>query len=222
VYVEKKHKPVFVDNKTSQTVTNLLTESEKAIQEGRSQYAYELALQATQIVPESIDAWLLRATLAPSLEERIACVNRLNELAPGYQDKYNLAFYALKELLDKDPFLRYLEETDELYRVINAERLVLSIPKKRTPVDAPPPEGSQPVPLRGAYRWLTMAVMGLMLAGIGTVLFAPLAAWSALRAQDSLQSHAEHVSFAIVLILAFGLFVIGVLFSILFMLHWFG
>jgi hypothetical protein len=222
VYVEKKHKNIFVDNKTSQTATNLLAESEKAIQEGRSQYAYELALQATQVVPESIDAWLLRATLAPSLEERIACVNRLNELAPGYQDKYNLAFYALKELLDQDPFLRYLEETDELYRVINAERLVLSIPKKRAPANSPSPDQASPGPLRGAYRWLVMAILGLMLAGIGTVIFAPLAAVAALRAQDSIKSHSDRISSTVVLIMAFGLFVIGVLFSILFILHWLG
>lgn len=222
MYVVKKQTNIFVDNKTSQAATNLLAESEKAIQEGRSQYAYELALQATQVVPESIDAWLLRATLASSLEERIACVNRLNELAPGYQDKYNLAFYALKELLDKDPFLRYLEETDELYRVINAERMVLSIPKKRAPANSPAPDQASPGRMKGAYWWLTLSILGLLLAGIGTVIFAPLAALAAVRIQESVQSHAERVSSTVVLIAACVLFMIGVLFSILFILHWLG
>jgi hypothetical protein len=143
-------------------------------------------------------------------------------LAPGYQDKYNLAFYALKESLDKDPFLRYLEETDELYRVINAQRVVLSIPKKRAPANPPSPDQAPSGPLKGAYRWLTMSILGLLLAGIGAVIFAPLAALAALRVQNSLQSHAERVSFTVILIVAFGLFVIGVLFSILFILHWLG
>jgi hypothetical protein len=222
VYVEKKQKSIFVDNQSSQRLTDLLAESEKAIQEAKPQRAYKLAVQATQVVPESIEAWLLRATLAPSLDERILAVNRLNELAPGYQDKYNLAFYALKESLDRDPFLRYLEETDELYRVVNAQRVVLSIPKKRAPVNSPSPDQAPPGPLKGAYRWLTMAILGLLLAGIGAVIFAPITAFVTLRAQDSLQSRAERLSSTVILIVAFGLFVIGVLFSILFLLHWLG
>lgn len=222
MYVEKKNNNAFVDNPSSQSLTDLLAESEKAIQEGKPRRAYEFAVQATQLVPQSIEAWLMRATLAPSIEERILCVNRLNELAPGHQDKYNLAFYALKEFLDKNPFLRYLEETDELYRVMNAEHMVLSIPKKRAPVNFPSPDLAPPGPLKGAYRWLTLAILGLLFAGIGTVIFAPLAAWSTLRVQDALQSHPERVSSTVILIVAFGLFVIGVLFSILFLLHWFG
>jgi hypothetical protein len=222
VYVEKKTKDVIVGNKASKRLADLLAESEKAIQEQKPRRAYDLAVQATQAVPQSIEAWLLRATLAPSVEERITSVNRLNELAPGYQDKYNLAFYALKELLDKAPFLRYLEETDELYRVINAEHMVLSIPKKRAPVNAPLPDQSEPVPLKVAYRWLTMAIMGLLLAGIGTVIFAPLAALAAVRAHEAVPSHAERVKSTVVLIVASVLFMIGVLFSILFILHWLG
>lgn len=222
MYVKKKHQNVSVDNNSSERLTDLLAESEKAIQEQKPRRAYELALQATQVVPQSIEAWLLRATLAPSVEERIACVNRLNELAPGYQDKYNLAFYALKELLDKNPFLRYLEETDELYRVINDEHMVLSIPKKRSPANSPSVDQAPPGPLKGAHRWLMLAILGLLSAGLGTVIFAPLAALATVRAQESMQSRAERAGSTVVLIVAFGLFIVGVLFSILFILHWLG
>jgi NADH:ubiquinone oxidoreductase subunit 2 (subunit N) len=76
--------------------------------------------------------------------------------------------------------------------------------------------------LKGAYRWLTLAILGLLSAGVGTVIFAPLAALAAVRAQDSLQSHAERVGSTVILIVAFALFVIGVFFSILFVLHWLG
>ena len=75
---------VQTDRKPIQRVTDILAESEKAIRGGDRQQAYQLSLQATQIAPENVDARLLRSTLAPSLEERVACVNRLNELAPGY------------------------------------------------------------------------------------------------------------------------------------------
>ena len=219
--VEKKSENVFIGNQASHRVTDLLAESEKAIREGNRQEAYKLSIQATQVVPESIEAWLLRATLAPSLEERLLCVNRLNELAPGYQDRYNVAFFALKELLDKNPYLAYLEETDELYRVASTDH-VLTVLKKRAPVDPYPPEKPPSGPLAAAYRWLNMAIIGLLLAGLGAVIFAPLAALSAIRAQQSVRSHSEQVSSTVALIAAFCLFIVGVLFSLLFVLHWLG
>jgi hypothetical protein len=221
VYVEKNRENVFIENNPSQSVTNLLAESEKAIRAGNNQHAHELSVKATDIAPQNIEAWLLRATLAPSLDERLICVNRLNELAPGYQDRYNVAFFALKETLDRDPYLAYLEETDELYRVINADH-VLSIAKKRARVDSYPPEKPASGPLASAYRWLTVAIIGLLLAGIGAVVFAPLAAFAAIRAHQSTQSHAQQVSSTIVLMFAFGLFIVGVLFSLLLLLHWLG
>jgi hypothetical protein len=219
VYVQKNRENVFADHKPSQRVADLLTESEQAIRAGNNQQAYELSLQATQIDPENIEAWLLRATVAPSLEERIICANRLNELAPGFKDRHNVAFFAFKELLDQDPFLAYLEETEELYRTVHAD-YVLNIPKKRAANNVFPPEGSGP--LTGAYRWLTLAFMGLLVAGIGTIIFAPLAVFAALRAQGSVQSRSERIKSIVVLIVAFGLFLIGILFSVLFLLHWLG
>lgn len=221
MYIEKKQQDAFVDRKSSDRVADLLAESEKAVRAGNSRRAYDLSLQAIQLAPQSIEAWLLRATLAPTLDERIICVNRLNELAPGYQDRYNVAFFALKELLEKNPFLAYLEETEDLYHAINGDH-VLAIPKKRAPVNSSPLERTEPSPFRPAYRWLTMALVGLLFAGIGTVIFAPLAAFAAVSAQSSVASRSERVRSSIVLILSFLLFMIGVIFSLLFVLHWLG
>jgi hypothetical protein len=217
VYVEKSHKTYLGDTKPNQRVTDLLSESEKAIREGNSQYAYELSLQATQAAPENLDAWLMRATLAPSLEERIICVNHLNELMPDHQDKHHIAFFTIKELLDKNPFLAYLEETEDLYRVVDADHMVLAIPKKRAALSSSPSE--QVNPLRAANRWLFMAIIGLMLAGIGTLLFAPLAALAALRVGPFSQSRADRVGSTIVFLLAVILFLVGALFTFLFVLH---
>jgi hypothetical protein len=222
VHVPKKPEDVFVPNQTNQSVTDLLSASEKAVREGNGELAYQLSLQATQIEPNNVDAWLLRATLAPTLDERLACVNHLNELAPNFHDRYNVAFFALKDLLDRNPFLRYLEETDDLYRVVNAERMVLSIPKKRAPADPSPPEQPQPGPLRVAQRWLIVAIAGLLVAGLGTVIFAPIAAFAAIRAHQAEGSHAERVKSSLIVVVAFGLFIVGFLFSLLFVLHLFG
>jgi len=220
VYVEKKRQNALVSEPRS-NVTALLARSEDAIREGKGQEAYQLSLQATQIAPESLEAWLMRATLAPTLDERLVCVNRLNELAPGYRDRYNVAFFALKELLDKNPYLAYLEETEELYRVASRDR-VLTIPKQRAVAEPYPPERPAAGPLALAYRWLNLAVVGLLVAGIGAVMFAPLAALAAIQAQGSLRSRSEQMSATVALVASFGLFVIGVLFSLLFVLHWLG
>lgn len=220
MYEKKEREKYVAEPKPYQRVADLLSESKKAIREGNTQYAYELALKATQTAPENLEAWLLRATLAPSIEERIVCINRLNELEPDYQDRYNLAYFALKELLDQNPFLAYLEETDELYRVINADRLVMSIPKKRAAAGASLVE--PPGQLKEAYRLLVMAILGLFTAGIGTLIFAPLAAMAAVQAGSTLRSHSDRMKSTVVLILACLLLIVGSVFSILLVLHWTG
>jgi hypothetical protein len=69
------------------TVEDLLHEIERQIREGNRHNAYELSLKATQAAPHNVEAWRQRATLAPSLEERMMSVNRANELDPDYRDR---------------------------------------------------------------------------------------------------------------------------------------
>lgn len=211
-----------MDTHLGQRGEDLIGESEKALREGNREHAYQLSLQATKVAPDNLDGWLYCATLAPSQEERVYCVNHLNELAPSYQDRHNIAFFAFKELFDEKPYLAYLAETDELYRVINIDRVVLSIPKKRARFAPYPPEQPTASPLRLAYRWLILSMVGLLVAGIGTVIFAPMAAVAAIRADQSLGTRAERAQAMIVLLASTGLFFIGILFTILFALHWAG
>ncbi len=211
------------DITNAQPITNveqILAEIENSIRNTGGRDAYELSLRATQLAPDNVEAWFLRATLSPSLEERLVCVNRLNELGADSQDRHNITFFTLKELLDKNPFLAYLEETEKLYRVMNANHMVLSIPKKRSPDHSATREHSSR--LTGAYRLLVMALIGLMAAGIGTLLFAPLAALSAVRVGISSKSQSERFRSTVVFALAIILFVIGSVFSVLFMLHFQG
>ncbi len=208
------------NTESARNIDEILAEIDNSIRNEAGRNAYELSLQVTQAAPHNIEAWLLRATLAPSLEERIVCVNHLNELGVDHQDRHNVAFFALKELLDRDPFLAYLEETDDLYRVINGDHMVISILKKRSPITSPSQERSNP--LASAHRWLMLAIIGLTLAGVGTLLFAPLAALAAIPTGLSPRSRSERISSTIVFILAIALFLIGVVFSFLFVLHFIG
>lgn len=218
--VHKNYEDYLFDTKPNQNITDLLLESEQASRDGNGQYAYELSLRATQAAPENIDAWLLRVSLSPSFEERLLCVNRLNELAPDHHDRYNIGYFTLIELLDKDPYLAYVEETGELYRVMNGNHMVVSIRKKRAADDTSSSERSSQ--LKAANRWLMMAILGLMLAGIGTLIFAPLAALNAIQAGQSVQSRSDQINSTIVLIVAILLFIVGTVFSILFVFHWIG
>jgi hypothetical protein len=214
---QKISERVLSDIQSNTSVDNLLTDVESAIRNGDSQHAYELSLRATQAVPNNIEFWYLRASLATSLEERILCVNRLNEIAPEHRDKHNVAFFALKEFLDRDPFLAYREETEALYRVENADGMILSIPKRRAATTSYPDKKQDK--LTAAYRWLTLAFLSLMFAGLGTLIFAPLAIWAALNANQSNGSHADEVGAVVVSLIAAILFFIGLMFSYLFVIH---
>ncbi len=206
-----------MDTQLFTSAEELIVEAEEAIEKGLFRDAYELCLQATQAAPQNMEAWLLRAGLAASLDEKVLCVNRMNELGADLHDTHNVAFFALKEIIERDPFLAYMEETDGLYRVHNAERTILSIPKRRT-VTTPYPT-HEPDRLRNVHRWLMLAVFGLMLAGIGTLIFAPLAAWAALDARRSMPDRSGQVDSMVMLVIAGVLFVIGIFFAMLFIMH---
>jgi hypothetical protein len=211
---------IFAELESQQPLDGVIRNVEEAIRNGKSQLAYERSIQATQIAPDNAEAWLLRASLAPSLEERVLCVNRLNELEPNHPDKHHVAFYTLKEMLEKDPFLGYLEESEQLYHVVGPDHRVLSIPKKRAAA-APPPHLRKDQ-LAAAHRWLTFAFFGLMSAGILTLVFAPLAAWSAIHAGRTDHSDAGRVRSAVVVFSSTLFFVAGLFFTFLLVLHLIG
>jgi hypothetical protein len=200
-------------------VNDLVSEAQQALRKGLVHDAYALSLQATQAEPENAQAWLLRASLAASAEEKILCINRMNELGARHHDPHHLAFFALKEVLERDPFLAYAEETQELYRVHNAERTLLSIPKERS-ITAPYPPQEKSDALALPHRLLFLAILGLIFAGLGTLLFAPLAAWTALSGDRSQLNDSARIDSLVVAFTAAGLFILGALFSILFIMHW--
>lgn len=221
--IEKKRieelQPIHI-TRQHQSSRDLTKASEKAYKAGKRNDAYQLSIQATRLAPNDIGAWLKRLALAPSFEERVLCVNHLNELAPLRHDQNNIDYFTVKELLEKDPFLAYVEETDDIYRVINGNQTVVSIRKKRANTNKFSLE--QTGPLKTAYRLLVLAFVGLLTAGLGTVIFAPLAGFSAIRAGQAFPSRPNLVNSIVIVSMAIVLFLIGSFFSILFLLHWTG
>jgi Sec-independent protein secretion pathway component TatC len=54
------------------------------------------------------------------------------------------------------------------------------------------------------------------------LIFAPLAAWAALERDRSALNHAERIDSLVVSFSAAALFILGVVFSILLIVHWIG
>jgi hypothetical protein len=77
---------------------------------------------------------------------------------------------------------------------------LVNVPKNRTfeiPYLKKKPGLAQP-----AFRWLSLSILALFLGGVGAVVFAPIAAFQALRLHTSAPSEAERVRLLIVFLLA--------------------
>lgn len=121
-----------------------------------------------------------------ALEESVTTLNQVLELNPedavARQDLYE----TMQQLLKKDAFLAYQGETDLIYKVRTLSEFQFIHPKDRAIAELYPPQ--DPPPARAAIHWLGWAVVGLIPAGLGTLVLAPLAVNSAIKL---LQTNAE-------------------------------
>jgi hypothetical protein len=122
--------------------------------------------------------WLQRAQNATTLSEALVCLNQVYALDPQFNQARPISYRAFWRLLEADPFLAYQSETEQLYRVWSSMNLELVVPKSRATVEPYPPTTDKP--LAPAYAWLRWTVAGLLLAGLGTLVLAPVTAVRAL------------------------------------------
>ncbi len=189
----------------------------QAFSQGDRTRAYQLSLEATRVEADNSEAWFIRSATAPSLEEKILCLSRAQTLAPADRQVKTQMYHRVRDLLDQDPFLAYLAETDQFYRVRNNGELVLTVAKNRAVPESYPPQ--RPASIRSSLQMLTWAILGLLPAGLGTLIFAPLTALQALGALTQLHSQADRVRAYLILISACLLFVLGLGLSYLFWIH---
>lgn len=212
---------IFEDAPTVPTHTTLtewkLDEVREAARRGERWLAYQLSREASDFAPENVEAWFYRAMLAEDREEKLMCLSKTLSLAPQHEQAQLRMYEALRYYLAEEPFLRFAEETEGLYRVLTREGRSVLVPKDRA--EAPPYPPIEPTPLQPVSRWLVYSLLGLPLAGLITVVCAPIAALLAWRvSQQRLQTHDRRralmaLLFAVVL-LAAGLFL-----SFIFVLH---
>jgi hypothetical protein len=128
------------------------------------------------------------------------CLSHAYSLAPDDAKTKKELRTAVQTLLKQEPFLAYVYETEQFYQVRSGRDLLINIPKDRTfetPYLKKKPGLAQP-----AFRWLSLALLALILGGVGAVVFAPIAAFQALRLQASAPTDSERTRLLIVFILA--------------------
>jgi hypothetical protein len=138
--------------------------------------------------------------------------------SPGDATQPSNASQAVLDL-EQDFFILYLDETDNLYHVRNSAQLSLLVPKGRS-VPEPYPI-RRPARLQSAYRWLWMAFLGLPLAGIGAIVFAPLAAIAAIGLYFKTPSKTNRIFSLVVILLSGGLWLVGLLLAVILLVHLF-
>jgi hypothetical protein len=202
------------------SVNRMLASADAYLKAGDRESAYLMSLEATQLEPNNVHAWMMRYKTALSSEEKLLCLGNFVRLDPDNPLAKRSTYNALLEKLHKDPFLAYIEETEKAYHVYSKDNLFLVIPKDRSIPETYPPKRSKP--LLKAYRSLALAVMGLALAGLGTLLFAPNAIRLAFGALFKPVESGDRRRAGMVIILSLFLLVVAVFFGWLFVAHFIG
>jgi hypothetical protein len=200
-------------------IAQLLEEAGQLAQQGKRQKAYQTSLKATRLAPNEALAWYLRSQTSASTEEQLMCLSRAYSLDPKFSDAKEDLRIAVQGLLKQEPFLAYVHETDEFYQVRSGREMLINIPKNRT--FEIPYLKKKPGPAHPAFRWLSLSLLALFLGGVGAVLFAPVAAFQALRLHASAPSEAERVRLLIVFLLAVTIWLAAIPISWLLLIRFF-
>ncbi len=140
---------------------------------------------------------------------------RLQPDDPGVQQGLQ---QVLGERTKYDPFVGFVAETDKHYVVTLRTPRPIIVPKARVrPETFPPPRPSQGERVLGMVWWL---LLGLVPAGVGTMILSPFVILRALRVLvDGRMSPRDRWMAWLAIILAAGLDVLGTLFGLILLFH---
>lgn len=113
------------------------------------------------------------AITSEALEGSVTALNQALELNPENTAARQALYETMQQLLRKDAFLAYQGETDVIYKIRTLAEFQFFHPKDRAMAELFPPQNSPPA--RSAIHWLGWSVIGLIPAGLGTLVLAPLA-----------------------------------------------
>ena len=119
------------------------------------------------------------ANPSETLEESVTALNQVLESNPENVVARQELYETMQQLLHKDAFLAYQGETDVIYKICTLSEFQFIHPKDRAMAELFPPQNFSPA--RTAIHWLGWAVVGLIPAGLGTLIIAPLAVIAAVK-----------------------------------------
>jgi hypothetical protein len=152
-----------------------------------------------------------------TLEQSVTELNRILGLNPEDTVARQALYETMQRLLRKDAFLAYQGETNVFYKICTMAEFQFIHPKDRAMVEPFPPRESPPA--RTAINWLGWSVVGLIPAGLGTLVTAPLAMIAAVKLLRQQVAFGDHRRAWIVLSGAIVLWLIALVFIYILILH---
>ena len=157
------------------------------------------------------------ALTSQSLEESVTELNQALTLNPGNVTARQALYETMQQILRKDAFLAYGSETNIYYTVHTMAEFEFIHPKDRaTPAKFPNKEF---VPSKAATKLLGWSLAGLIPAGAGTVVCAPLAMISAVMLLRQKDAGMDHRRAWVILLCAMALWLVGLLLFSILVLH---
>jgi disulfide bond formation protein DsbB len=113
------------------------------------------------------------------LEESVTALNQKLELDPQNAAARQALYETMQQMLRKDAFLAYQNETNDHYTIRTFAEFQFVHPKDRALPDIFP--RLEQAPSQKAISWLGWSLVGLIPAGLGTLVCAPLAMLAAIK-----------------------------------------
>jgi len=155
--------------------------------------------------------------VAGSLEDSVTSINQALTVDPENTVARQALYEIMQQILRKDAFLAYQGETDVIYKIRTLGEFQFIHPKDRAMAELFPPQNSPPT--RAAINWLGWSVVGLIPAGLGTLVFAPLAVIAAVKLLRQQTVLMDRRKAWVVISNASVLWLIALVFFFIFILH---
>ncbi len=157
------------------------------------------------------------ANTTEALEESLIKLNQELGRNPENAAARQALYETMQQMLRKDAFLAYQNETNDHYIVRTLEDFQFVHPKDRAVPEIFP--RLEPPPAHKAINWLAWSLAGLIPAGLGTIVCAPLAMVAAIKLLLRNNSLSERRRAWVVLGSAIVLWLIALLFLMILILH---
>jgi hypothetical protein len=146
----------------------------------RSNYIYVLCNHKRQIGTPTMSTLSLNpVNTSGTLETSLTELNQELEINPGNAAARQELYQTMQQMLRNDAFLAYQDETNDHYTIRTFAKFQFIHPKDRAMPDIFPRLAQ--APSQNAMKWLAWSLVGLIPAGLGTLVCAPVAMLAAIK-----------------------------------------